>query len=954
MYAISRPSQQYGTFYVADSDGMEDKFTKEELEEFIENGIEVNGFKEEVERQEKIKNQVEELQKEHGADKVHTNFNVEKEEKEKTDLTAKKEILDKIKGIVDELIANGKITRTTELSQMLRGQIQLAINRGADLTEEEARVGFTKLQTQIVKEHPELVANEHTFVQNQKAKKAKVQAVQNQQLKGIDDASSLDFTLYVFTVVGVVIDEDEIKGYNIVSNLSDSVMYTPINILRHTFTTSKQKIQFTNAIYDIAKGILVTTKGIPLQDIYPKIEEDFSLRNINGLTITAVVLDDETDAILGAVCFDGFGVKYNYTIQSIASYMTRGNMNCNFKIKSGVIIPKHCINNYEFPKVHMTIPKAESVYNSNAGEKKPYTITEDTDCAPMITSRVYAFDELSDNAYMQSGEEKYQWACLSLKKVAPYYYTMFQAIKKVPVIGFGTLGVTEDTMIIDYQFVSQCSIAELTYIFIHEMNHIAMQHSIREKNRNHTLWNIACDLYINTIINKDYDCRPGGTVSEVHLEDDPENKDKKRVVVTHPSGNKGVDKSDYAKNNTTGFIQCPTYGVFLESIGETIDLANDTPETIYERLLAENPDFEKAEDEDPTVDNTQNTTNNNNQPQQNQNQSDTNEITPDFVAALQRALAEAQEGAQEGLDVCENSMESQDANKEIQSGIQDVMNGISSKDMNSIEKGCQTIMQGMADMQTAMNIKQMEDAVKQIKEGLEQAGEATGLESNMSNISTQVSHNARVLKDGLKSGNQNAQKSGMENLENSIEDAENTLTENKDFNKQQVQDAMQKIKEGKEQLENSQMVDSLQKGITQLRQGADQCVNVLSQSKTHGDLMQTIEDNANAVIAKLQEGYSTGNDTIIDEGLQEASALTSTMNQLMQKEFVNMISDLTKEFSKKAKKDLTEDVNIMISSLTTGDNKTYQDKLHELNLAVGGENHGKVDELDNLIHSIVA
>lgn len=952
MYAISRPSKQYGTFYVADSDGMEDKFTKEELEEFIENGIEVNGFKEEVERQEKIKNQIEDLKKEHGAEHVHSDFNVEKEEKEKTDLVGKKEILDKVKGIVDGLIANGKITRTTELSQMLRGQIQLAINRGANLTEEEARVGFTKLQTQIVKEHPELVANEHTFVQNQKTKKAKVQAVQNQQLKGIAEASTLDFTLYVFTVVGVVMDDDEIVGYNIVSNLSDSVMYTPINILRNTFIKSKQKIQFTNAIYDITKGILVTTKGIPLQEIYPKIEEDFSLRNINGLTITAVILDDETDAILGAVCFDGFGVKYNYTIQSIASYMTRGNMNCNFKIKSGIIIPKHCINNYEFPKVHMTIPKAESVYNSNAGEKKPYTITEDTDCAPMITTRVYAFDELSENAYMQSGEEKYQWACLSLKKVAPYYYTMFQAIKKVPVIGFGTLGVTEDTMIIDYQFVSQCSIAELTYIFIHEMNHIAMQHSVRQKTRIHTLWNIACDLYINTIINKDYDCRPGGTVSEVHLEDDPDNKEKKKVVVTHPSGNKGVDKSDYAKNNTTGFIQCPTYGIFLESIGETIDLATDTPETIYERLLAENPNFEKEEEGEQQVDNT-----NNANPQQtqnqNQNQNQQEEVTPDFIAALQRALAEVQEGAQEGLDVCENSVESQDANKKIQSGIQDVMNGIASKDMNNIEKGCQTIQQGMADMQTAMNIKQMEDAVKQIQDGLEEAGKATGLESNMNNISTQVIHNARVLKDGLKSGNQDAQNASMENIENSIENAENTLAENKDFNTKEVQDAMQKIQEGKEQLENSQMVDSLQKGITQLRQGADQCVSVLSKSKTNSDLMNTIEANANAVIEKMQEGYSTGRDELIEEGLQEASSLTATMNQLMQKEFVVRIKDLTKEFNKKAKKDLTEDVNIMISSLTTGDNKTYQDKLHEITLAVGGENRGKVDELADMIHSII-
>ena len=36
-------------------------------------------------------------------------------------------------------------------------------------------------------------------------------------------------------------------------------------------------------------------------------------------------------------------------------------------------------------------------------------------------------------------------------------------------------------------------------------------------------------------------------------------------------------------------IKTPEIGIFIETIGETIDLNKDTPETIYDRLVKENP-----------------------------------------------------------------------------------------------------------------------------------------------------------------------------------------------------------------------------------------------------------------------------------------------------------------------------------------------------------------------------
>lgn len=147
----------------------------------------------------------------------------------------------------------------------------------------------------------------------------------------------------------------------------------------------------------------------------------------------------------------------------------------------------------------------------------------------------------------------------NMKLLSPYYHVVLCAITRKPWPGLGTCAVTEDTLYYDPEFIVKLSVSELTFVLIHETMHIAMQHSIRYGERtNHDLWNIACDLYINTILCRDFGIQYGG-------------------------GEKTFDV-----DGVKCFIAAPTFGVFPNTANQAVDLKNDIPESIYERLRKEN------------------------------------------------------------------------------------------------------------------------------------------------------------------------------------------------------------------------------------------------------------------------------------------------------------------------------------------------------------------------------
>ena len=175
---------------------------------------------------------------------------------------------------------------------------------------------------------------------------------------------------------------------------------------------------------------------------------------------------------------------------------------------------------------------------------------------------VYNFSDVSKAEINADCQNKLFIMSKNMETITPYYHLMFQSIPRKAVTAIPTMAVTEDELFYNQGFVNSLSVPELTFVTIHEMLHIAMMHSARHGKRHNELWNIACDLYINELIIRDFGCKFGGT--EVQIKD------------------------SFGKQGT---IKVPPYGVFLATIGETLDFGVDTPESIYEKLLKENPNF---------------------------------------------------------------------------------------------------------------------------------------------------------------------------------------------------------------------------------------------------------------------------------------------------------------------------------------------------------------------------
>lgn len=154
----------------------------------------------------------------------------------------------------------------------------------------------------------------------------------------------------------------------------------------------------------------------------------------------------------------------------------------------------------------------------------------------------------------------------NLNLISPYYGSMYSAVPKMFSMTIPTMAVSEKEMFINPAFLMQLPISEATFIYIHEMLHIALQHTARHGKRNNELWNIACDIYINELICRDFGIQYG-------------EPNEKKFEVTGSNGKKYV-----------GVLKCPDKGCFLSTVGETLDFSRDTAESIYRRLYEENKD----------------------------------------------------------------------------------------------------------------------------------------------------------------------------------------------------------------------------------------------------------------------------------------------------------------------------------------------------------------------------
>lgn len=368
-------------------------------------------------------------------------------------------------------------------------------------------------------------------------------------------------------VIARILEKGVLKGFRFVSIAESGLAESaPLELLQVACAAG---LQFLNAEWDSQYNTLVGSKGNNLSS-YPAITEDCVLVSKNAITISSVVVSKQTKKKEGVVAYNALGTRFVITMKKLERLM--GDYKAtNFTLestKSG-LLPLQ-LDGSEFPIVYMDTKPHESKNNKKSLGNGNFIINRSKDEIPVLEIRNYT-DDSTVREFAISADNKLIKALLNMKTLTPYYYACLMAIKRYPCPGLGTVGVTEDKLFYDISFVAQRTVGELTYLFIHEIMHLAMQHSLRFGARtDHDLWNIACDLYINSIINHDFEIEYGGGVRTIMLDE-----------ARSSGGSKSTQSQAFE-------ISCLPFGVYAETVGKKIDLRTETPETIYAELFKEN------------------------------------------------------------------------------------------------------------------------------------------------------------------------------------------------------------------------------------------------------------------------------------------------------------------------------------------------------------------------------
>lgn len=484
-----------------------------------------------------------------------------------------------------------------------------------------------------------------------------------------------------YTIISRMLEDGILKGFLIGS--SDCLTkFVDLD----TIIKVKNDIKYTNAKFDSTFKTLQGTYESLTN--YPVITPNYNIVKNDGVVVLATIVDEDTNKPVGVVCFNGLGTKYNLSYKKLMS-LCKNHKEINFKFISHPNYGTYVVrkDDMEFPTIKMKKQeKVSRVYNSAKGDIKPVVFGDN---GTQNQVGVFNLDEIKGSDFSKGAQEKLFLASINMQKLTPYYHCCLQATSKKAAIGLGTCAVTEDTLFYDIEFIASLTVAELTFVLIHEICHLAQQHSIRGRGKDNELFNIACDLYINTLICKDFDIRFG----------DPE--------------------KDYGGG---AVIKTPVDGMFLEKIGEVLDLAKDTPETIYNRLIQENQQYNSGGQSGNNGQQSGNQQNGQGQGQSSQSNSQN----------LQQGIKEVQEGSNNAQQQSGNTSKSQDASKQIQQGLNNIQNGSQNGNQEQVNKGLSQVESGINKMNDALDNsgnsdsdskQQMSDGLQKIKSSLGQQGQ---------------------------------------------------------------------------------------------------------------------------------------------------------------------------------------------------------------------------------------
>lgn len=221
--------------------------------------------------------------------------------------------------------------------------------------------------------------------------------------------------------------------------------------------------------------------------------------------------------------------------------------NYDDKTNKDVVLPE--------AKVYNKVKEEAKEYAKEVKKSTPSTFNLHRDhylpkvvsCKSVKDSRLKEIDPVTG----MSIEDKLAATVFALKKTRPFCYSLYSVLNVVEADPneIDTMGVTLDTLLFNPEFVRDLTLPDLYFIICHELYHISMRHRARSKGRNHSLWNIACDFYINKCIAEEHDL----------------------------SYDRPLNRID----NTNFKISLPSIGLF----NPKVNVATDTPEGIYEELM---------------------------------------------------------------------------------------------------------------------------------------------------------------------------------------------------------------------------------------------------------------------------------------------------------------------------------------------------------------------------------
>lgn len=369
-------------------------------------------------------------------------------------------------------------------------------------------------------------------------------------------------------VTATIKDSGTLKGFLITDTARDIKLVS----LGDTKILSEMELQ--NAQYDQSFKTLIG-RGLSLTK-YPILTPDLRLVSKDGLVVLGMANDVDT-GFVGYLVADSRGVQSLLSVDKLKTMLGTHTF-CNFDILNNKLVSTTGV---DFPNIAL---KAKGDFKAYREESdKP-----DEDAEVVLKERFKERDEKFKNfvrngemlpsiGYFELDELKevdigsasggMVLAAKNLEKLASYYWCIYDAISHTVVPNFGTLGVSENCLYYDPVFITSLQKSELLFILQHECLHIALAHPARGRKKIHSLWTIATDLYINSVLCVDYGIEFGGK--------------EKIFDVANPKG--GTENR--AENIA---LKVPNFGVYPEMFGYSVDLRKETPETIYQKLLEEN------------------------------------------------------------------------------------------------------------------------------------------------------------------------------------------------------------------------------------------------------------------------------------------------------------------------------------------------------------------------------